>query len=151
VVGDHKPVDPVGHALGEDEPDDPTDVVDDKRKAVEVRLVDEALQVVGVARKRVLELLRLGTAPEARQVGGDASRALKKRSPDPRSHRVPVQVEDRGGRMPRARRLEAVGSETCDVPLPFDDRHRLPHPRDDGNSDRTIAPSAVPAASSPAR
>jgi hypothetical protein len=66
VVGDHKPVDPVGRALDEDEPDDPTDVVDDKRKAVEVRLVDEALQVVGVARKRVLELLRLGSPKPGR-------------------------------------------------------------------------------------
>ena len=75
-----EPLDPLGRALREREPDR-APVVHDEPHAVEPGVRAEALEPVGVAGDRVVEVAALRAAAEAGQVGRDAAGALEERRP----------------------------------------------------------------------
>src|SRR5918999_6293762 len=71
-----EPLDSIGEALGQGEPDR-TPVVHDEREAVEPGAAGERLEPTVVALNRVVELGRLGGVSESRQVGRHSADALE--------------------------------------------------------------------------
>ena len=97
------PLDPLGRALREREPDR-APVVHHEPDAVEPRVRGEALEPVGVARDRVVEVAALRAAAEAGQVGRDAAGALEERRPTGRRRPARRGGTARGGSPPGALR-----------------------------------------------
>ncbi len=123
-VDDHEPLHALGVALGEGQAHG-APVVHHEAHALEVLILEEALDEVRVLVDRVLQLARLARTAEAGEVGCEATGPLQERQPVVRVGRHAVQVQRRSPAPPRVWR-RCARTEAARRAPPRDRSHRAP-------------------------